>query len=258
MSSPLLFDRALLRRRRDRAALHAEHHDSLVRDSAAQLIERLGDIKRDFRTVLNLGASPDGLGDALAADQQRLIVSADMSLPMLRHAAPPRIAVDEEYLPFAATSFDLVLSNDLPGALMQIRNILKPDGLFMATLPGGATLVELRECLLEAEITVTGGASPRLSPVIDKGTAGSLLQRAGFALPVIDSETVTLLYSDIYALMRDLRGMGEANTHLQRLKHPTRRAIFMRAAELYRTRYGDGKTIPASFEIIHLHGWKSP
>ena len=174
------------------------------------------------------------------------------------------VTADEEFLPFAANSFDLIVSNlslhwvnDLPGTLAQIKWALRPGGLFLAALLGGQTLIELRTCLMEAELAVAQGASLRVSPRIDLPTAAGLLQRAGFELPVADHETLTLTYPDAYALMRDLRGMGEANACLQRLKRPTRRAVLFEAARLYRERFVtmDGR-ISATFEVIFLHGWK--
>lgn len=173
-------------------------------------------------------------------------------------------AADEELLPFAPQSFDLIVSNlslhwvnDLPGTLAQIWQALKPEGLFLATLFGGQTLFELRACLLDAELAVTGGVSPRLSPSIDMQTASALLQRAGFSLPVTDQEIITLSYSDIFALMRDVRGMGETNAHGQRWRKATRREVFLLADRLYKERFAraDGR-LPATFEVIFLHGWQ--
>jgi SAM-dependent methyltransferase len=174
-----------------------------------------------------------------------------------------KVVADEELLPFVAKSFDLIVSNavlhwvnDLPGTLMQIRHILKQDGLFLAAMLGGRTLQELRHCLMDAELAVTGGISPRLSPTISLQDASGLLQRAGFQLPVADSETITLTYPDAFALMRDLRDLGEGNAHLQRLRHPTRRAVFQKTAQLYGERYPTKEGgIFATFEVIFLHGW---
>ncbi len=174
------------------------------------------------------------------------------------------VAADEEYLPFKPNSFDLITSNlslhwvnDLPGALAQIKTALKPGGLFLAALLGGESLHELRVCLMEAELAMTNGASMRVSPRIDLPTASALMQRAGFGLPVTDSELITLTYPDAFALMHDLRGMGEANACVQRLKHPTRKAVMFETARLYKERFAgaDGR-IPASFEVLFLHGWK--
>lgn len=176
---------------------------------------------------------------------------------------PPRVLVDLEALPFADASLDLVVSgltlhcvNDLPGTLVQIRRALKPDGLLLASVLGGQTLTELREAFLLAESELEGGASPRVAPFADVRDYGSLLQRAGFALPVTDTDIVTVTYSSPLALMQDLRGMGATNILAARRRAPLRRATLMRACELYIERHGrpDGR-IPATFEIITLTGW---
>ncbi len=175
----------------------------------------------------------------------------------------PSVQADEEALPFAAESLNLVVSglalhlvNDLPGVLIQIRRALKPDGLLLAALLGGATLHELRSALLLAEEEVEGGASPRVAPFADVRDLGALLQRAEFALPVADAETVTVTYADPIALMRELRAMGATNALIDRRKQPLRRATLMRAAEIYADRFGlaSGR-VPATFEIVTLTGW---
>jgi SAM-dependent methyltransferase len=174
-----------------------------------------------------------------------------------------RLAADEECLPFADHSFDLVLSclalhrvNDLPGILVQIRRVLRPDGLFLGCFFGGGTLGEMRAAWTEAEISEEGGASPRIAPFVDIRDAGMLLQRAGFALPVVDSDTLTVCYENAFDLMHDLRGMGETNILQGRRAGFTRRATMMRMADHYQDMFAqeDGR-IPASFEIITLTAW---
>jgi NADH dehydrogenase [ubiquinone] 1 alpha subcomplex assembly factor 5 len=267
MSDPgqiLVFDRALVRAHRDRAAAGFAAHGALFKEIAARLIERLGDIKQEFRAVLDLGAHTGLLARHFGARGTPLVVAADLSEKMLQTVPRPCVAADEELLPFAPGSFDLIVSNlglhwvnDLPGALAQIKNALKPGGLFLAALIGGNSLYELRACLMEAELKIADGASPRLSPSVSLQSAAALLQRAGFALPVADEEKIILEYADAFALMRDLRGMGETNANLQRLRHPARRHIFEEAARLYRSRFGAARaSIPASFEILFLHGIK--
>jgi NADH dehydrogenase [ubiquinone] 1 alpha subcomplex assembly factor 5 len=260
-----VFDRALVRRHRDRAAAGFAHHDALFKETAGHLLERLGDIKRNFSSILDLGAHNGTPAAELARRYSAFVVAADISENMLRESAPYPVVTDEEFLPFAANSFDLIVSNlslhwvnDLPGALVQIKTALRPDGLFLAAILGGETLHELRANLMEAELAVTGGASMRLSPRLDLPAASGLLQRAGFALPVVDQEKITFTYPDAFALMHDLRGMGETNAGLQRLKRPTRRAVLFEAARLYQTRFAaaDGR-IPATFEAIFMHGWRS-
>jgi hypothetical protein len=152
--------------------------------------------------------------------------------------------------------FSLHWVNDLPGTLAQVRYALKPDGLFLAMMPGGTTLFELRESLLRAELEVAGGAGPRISPFVDVRDAGMLLQRAGFALPVVDVDTVTVTYDHPLKLMAELRGMGEANALVQRGRGPIGRATLWRACEIYRELFGDGaQRIPATFQLLTLSGW---
>ncbi|MGA7261274.1 MAG: SAM-dependent methyltransferase, partial [Stellaceae bacterium] len=143
-----------------------------------------------------------------------------------------------------------------PGALVQIRRILKPGGLFLAAMLGGSTLVELRTVLIEAELIEEGGASPRVSPAAELGDVAGLLLRTGFAMPVADAEKITVTYADALALMRDLRGMGETNALTARRRTSLRRATLARAALLYSERFGqpDGR-VPATFEILFLTGW---
>ena len=249
-----IFDRTAVRRHRDRAAARLGDHDFLIREVAARLNERLGDIRREFSVALDLGS---------AAPDAGLVVRADQSSAMIAGGPGPGVALDEEWLPFAENSLDLVTSlltlhwvNDLPGALTQIRRSLRPDGLFMAAMFGAETLIELRVALAQAESNLEGGVSPRLSPTVDLQDMGALLQRAGFALPVVDLDTITVTYPDAFALMHDLRGMGETNALNQRRKRFTRRATLMAAAAAYREQFAnpDGR-LPATFQIIWLTAW---
>jgi SAM-dependent methyltransferase len=262
-----LFDRRLLRRRRDRAAARLAEHDFLFREAGERLVDRLSDMRRSFPVALDLG-SRDGLLARILQGRGGIerLVASDSSLLMARAAAAPTTSVvvaEEEALPFATGSFDLVLSllnlhwvGDLPGALLQIRQALKPDGVFLAVMFGLGTLGELRDCLLTAESELCGGAGPRISPFAELRDAAGLLQRAGFALPVADSESLTVTYPDALALMRDLRGMGEANALADRPRDFAGRALFARAAALYAERYGDADgRIPARFQLIFLTGW---
>jgi SAM-dependent methyltransferase len=255
-----VFDRATLRRRRDRAAGGFPAHDFLVRRAGEDIVERIAGVNRDFEVAADLGAHRGALHEAMAeaalpAGKIGTLVSADLSAAMLAHAAGPRIVADEEALPFAAQSLNLVTSilslhwiNDLPGTLIQIRRALKPDGLFVAALFGGETLRELRQSISEAEIECEGGLSPRVSPFADLRDMGGLLQRAGFALPV--------RYADPLRLMAELRGMGETNALTERRRTPLRRGTLMRAAEIYRETFGlpDGR-VPATFDIVVVTGW---
>jgi NADH dehydrogenase [ubiquinone] 1 alpha subcomplex assembly factor 5 len=262
---PRIFDRALLRRRRDRVARIGDpKRDFLFAESGERMLDRLDDVRRRFPLALDLG-SRDGLLGRLLQGRGGVetLIQGDLSLGLLRQAGGHVVQLDEEALPFAPESFDLVLANlalhwtnDLPGALAQIRHVLKPDGFFLGVLFGAGTLAELRTALMDAELAETGGASARVSPFADLRDAAGLMQRAGFALPVADVETVTVTYAGLMPLLGDLRAMGEANILDARLRRPTRRAVIARAAALYQEKFAmpDGR-IPATFRLIFLTGW---
>ena len=264
-SDPLLvFDRTILRQRRERAARDWERHDFLKREIAERLVDRLDDVRRTFPLGLDLGSHGDEVANALGGRPiVGQLVRADLGRGFAARARGPSVVADEEFLPFEAGRFDLVLSamdlhwvNDLPGTLIQIARILKPDGLFLGALLGGATLWQLRQALAAAESEIDGGLSPRVSPFADLRDAAGLLQRAGFALPVADSETIEVEYESALALMRDLRAMGESNLVVGRRRGMTGRAVLLRAAELYAERFArPGGRVTASFEVLFLHGW---
>ena len=259
-----VFDRGAVRRHRERASPGFAGHRFLVAEVAERLADRLSDVTREFAAALDLGCHSGELAAALKGRGGiRRLVQADLSEAMVRRASGLRVVCDEELLPFAPASFDLILSvlslhwvNDLPGALAQIARCLKPDGLFLAALLGGETLHELRQALITAELEEEGGASPRVSPFVELRDAGGLLQRAGLALPVVDSDTITVTYGDALELMAELRGMGESNAVLGRRHGLTRRATLLRAAELYRELYADGEgRLPATFQVLTLTAW---
>lgn len=261
---PILFDRALLALRRIRAAARAEPVDFLLREAVSGLAERLTTVNRHFPLAVGLGAQSDVLKTAmLATGKVGVLVSTEGVPALVDRLPPPRLACDEEALPFAPESLDLVVSplalqwvNDLPGALVQIRRALKPDGLLLAALLGGSSLAELRETLIDAESEILGGARPRVAPFVEVRDAGALLQRAGFALPVADSDLLTVRYAGVMDLMRDLRAMGWANALASGSRAPLRRDVLARAAALYGERHGDGNgRVRASFEIVNLSGW---
>lgn len=241
-SPALLFDR------RARRLHHARAHrqgpvDFLHREIGERLTDRLDLIRREFPAALDLSAT------RLDLPGSAWVVSED-------------VVSDPEFVPFREASFDLVASNlmlhwvgDLPGTLVQLRRVLRPGGLLLATLFGGQTLVELRTALFEAELAAEGGVSPRVSPTAELGDAAALLQRAGFSSPVADSETITVTYPDILALMRDLRGMGETNA-LSARRGFLSRATLARAGAIYADRFAeaDGR-IRATFEVLFLTGW---
>lgn len=264
-----IFDRRAVRAHRDRAAMAPDGHDFLHREVAARLVERLDEVRRGFSTTLELGCHRGALTKLLARRGDiKTLVATDLSpacAGRARDTAPGAmtLAGDEEAQPIAGASFDLVISclalhwvNDLPGALIQARRALKPDGLFLAALIGGASLSQLRQAMMQAEIEVEGGASPRISPFVEIRDAGALLQRVGFALPVVDRDEITVAYESPLALMKDLRLMGEANAVRERRRGFSRRETLLRAAAIYEEapRGEDGRIL-AGFEIIYLTGW---
>ncbi len=257
-----IFDRRIVRLHRDRAAARIDEAAPIFAVLAERLVDRLDDTTRRFTRALDLGGRHGLLAGALRARGIPFVVCADLSPRMASRAARsgPAVAADEEWLPFAPASFDLVVSclslqwvNDLPGALIQIRRVLVPDGLFLAVMPGLGTLAPLRQALLDAEVETTGGASPRVSPLADLADAAALLQRAGFALPVADSETLTVTYDDPLALIRDLRALGETNAVAQRSRRVPPRALV--ASALARLpRDGEGR-IALPLVLLGLTGW---
>jgi SAM-dependent methyltransferase len=263
-SSPQIFDERLLQQRRQRVSSEAARHDFLLQRVAGDFSERLDAVKREFASALDLGAHHGVIGPTIARRAGTvLVVSADASAGMLEQCAPPRICTSLDALPFAEASFDLVVSglslqftNDLPGTLVQVRRCLKPDGLFLGAVMGGATLHELRSAFLAAEVEIEGGASPHIAPFADVRDLGHLLQRAGFALPVVDADVVRVAYASPLHLMRELRGMGAGNVLRERRRVPLRRATLMRALEVYTQRHAraDGR-VEATFEIITMTGW---
>ncbi|MBM3522754.1 MAG: methyltransferase domain-containing protein [Alphaproteobacteria bacterium] len=260
MSAPVVvFDRRAVRRHRERAAAGFAAFDFLHRAGAERLVDRLDVMTRRFDRALEFGAHGRLLGEALAGlGRIDTLVSVDSAPGFARDAV-----VDEEWVPFAAASFDLVVGNlalhwvnDLPGTLLQLRAAMRPDAPLVVSMLGGRTLAELRDCLIAAETEIAGGVRPRVSPFIDVRDAGALLQRAGFALPVVDADLLTVTYPDALALMRDLRGMGETNALAERSRSFTRRAVLLRAAALYAERYAGGSgRLEATFEIVTLTGW---
>jgi SAM-dependent methyltransferase len=265
-SPPRLFDRNRHRLRLDRAAQHFGEADFLKRRAAEDVVARLEAIERSFPVCVDLGARDGAFARALAASDAAskvgLVIETDLSERMLAGRAGPRLCCDEERLPFADQSLDLVVSslalhwtNDLPGTLIQIRRALKPDGLFLTAIFGGATLTELRQSLMAAEAELSDGAALRIAPLADAYDTAGLLQRAGFALPVADVDTVTVRYAHPLKLIADLRAMGETSA-LAGPVTPLTPAILGRASEIYAERFAgpDGR-VSATFDILTLTGW---
>jgi len=259
-----LFDRKLLRARRARFAHEIKAREFLLAHVAREIAERVELMLRPFPLGLDLGAYHGLLGrKVVALPSVGTMIYAESALAFAALCPKPSLVCDEDLLPFKDASLNLVISglalhrvNDLPGALIQIRRALAPDGLFMAALLGAGALIELRRALLEAEAETEGGASPRISPFGDVREYGALLQRAGFALPVADAETLEVLYKSPRELMREVRALGGGNVLLARSRKPLSRQTLKRAEDLYRARHAtpDGR-VKASFEIVYLAGW---
>ena len=258
-NSPVIFDRNLLRARRERA-LALGPATFLLDRVAEDMASRLSAVLRQFESAIDLGTPADAVRVALAGHVGSLIAASSVS----RNGADRlSVVADEEMLPFRDASLDLVVSalalqfvNDLPGALVQIRRALKPDGFFLAAMIGGESLMELRQAFAIAESEIEGGASPRVAPFADLRDLGALLQRAGFALPVTDVDRVTVRYASPVNLVLDLRRMGATNVLAQRRRVPMRRATFHRMLEVYAERFADADgRIRATFEIVWLSGW---
>lgn len=261
-SVPLIFDRYALVRALARA-VSIGPADFLLAQVSEDLIARLQTTLRPFPHALDLGTPLPSLAAALSGHApQRLILRA-ATLPESLSPHWSTIVCDVETLPFAPESFDLAVSafalqsvNDLPGVLIQLRRALAPDGLLLACMLGGQSLHELRTVFAMAEEEISGGVSPRVAPFADLRDMGGLLQRAGFALPVTDVDIITVRYKNLFALMADLRAMGATNTLASRSRKPLRRAVVLRAAQLYQDMFADADgRIRATFEIVWLSGW---
>jgi SAM-dependent methyltransferase len=253
----LVFDRLAVRRHRDRAAPIVARVRPILQEAAERLIDRLDDTAKRFTQALDIG----GRGVVAPSLQARGIdvVSCDLSARMAALAGGSPVVADEESLPFGRDSFDLVVAslslhwiNDLPGALIQLRMALRPGGLLLASMPALGTLDNVRIALAEAEAELTGGASPRVSPFVDLRDGAGLLQRAGFDVPVADSDSLELAYADPLALLRDLRAAGETNAILRRNRRPPDAALF--ASAFARLSAGDG-CVPVTIRIATLTGW---
>lgn len=233
----------------------------LMQRAAEDVADRLSTVQRSFGTAASVLSQTDAAQRMLQqSGKVENIFRVETDAALLDGDG---LVAQDEILPLQPESVDLVISlyalqeaNDLPGMLIQIRRSLRPDGLFLGCLAGAGTLGELREALLAAETELYGGASPRVFPFADVRDMGGLLQRAGFALPVTDSESVTVRYDSMFALIRDLRAMGATNSLLARSRKPANKALFLRAAEIYAERFSDPDgRVRATFSTIWLSGW---
>ena len=257
MDTMLVFDRKAVRLHRDRAARTIGAVEDLLRDGAERLLDRLDDMTGTFATALDVG----GRGAVAPLLRARGIATlcCDLSEPMARRNGTPAVVADEEFLPFAPASFDLIVAslslhwiNDLPGALIQLRRALRPDGLFLASMPALGSFGELRAALTEADMALRGGASPRVSPFPDLRDCAGLLQRAGFAAPVADVEEIVVRYADPFQTLRDLRAAGETNAVRARSRDVPRAEMFPMALAAMR---GEDGRIPVTVRLAMMTGW---
>lgn len=254
-----IFDAAAVRAHRTRAAIHLDRVRPVLDDLAARVLDRLDDTGRSFVTALDLGGR--GAVAPILAARGMTVVSTDIAPAMVARAANPKVAADPEFLPFGVGCFDLIVAhlslhwvNDLPGALIQLRRALKPEGLFLASLPLLGTLSGLRTALIESEEALTGGASPRVSPFPELADCAGLLQRAGFALPIAERETIDLDYANPLLLLRDLRDAGETNALLARSRRRPPRDLFPMALG---SLLSDDGRLRTSWPMAVLTGWGS-
>lgn len=259
MEQPAIFDRQLRRLRRDRAATRFADHDFLIDHMADELAQRLTMVTRDFGRVLILGCHDGRIASHFAAPD-RHIVRADPGFAFARAAGG--VQCDEDRLPFADASFDLVIAigtldsvNDLPGALALIRRALRPDGLFLGAFAGAGSLSWLKGAMLAADAATTGGAAARVHPQIDVRAAGDLLSRAGFALQVADSDRLDVGYGDPVRLMHDLRGMAATNILSQRARTAPSRAWLSEVFAQFKAAAGPDGRLRESFDLVYLSGW---
>mgnify|MGYP002780831599 CR=1 FL=1 len=252
---PILFDanRRALRLARSRRTF--AQADFLHRRAAENAVASLEATLREFPVVVDLSAQPHVFAASLADSLARDRVGSPRALAPSEIPGATPLDVEPGSVDLIISLMSLHWSNDLPGALAQIRRALKPDGLFLGTLLGAGTLKELRAVLTEAELAERGGAQARVSPFADGYDGAGLMQRAGFALPVTDVDRLTVTYPDLPALIRDLRGMGETNQLAGPIR-PLNRGVIGHAAAAYAARHADAEgRLTATFEIVNLAGW---
>jgi SAM-dependent methyltransferase len=252
----------LISRKRRAVSRAAAGSDFLMQRAAEDLAERLATVGRRFgRAAALFSVTPAARNAVIASGKVDETIRVEADAAFLDNnagivAAPGHVLFDPASIDLAVSLLSLQDENDVPGMLIQIRRALKPDGLFLGAMAGAGTLAELRESLLAAEAELSGGASPRVLPFADVRDVGALLQRAGFALPVADVETVTVRYATMFDLMADLRAMGASNPLSGRSRLPATRAFFTRAAQIYAERFSDPDgRIRATFSFIWMSGW---
>lgn len=258
-----IFDQELMTARKLRAlAAPVPGAGFLMERAAEDLQERLGAVERRFEHAAALFCvTAEARAALIASGKVGTVTRVEADAALLTGeeglvSPPDRVPFEPESIDLAISLLSLHEANDIPGMLIQFRRALRPDGLFLGALAGAGTLAELRESLLAAETEISGGASPRVMPFTDVRDAGALLQRAGFALPVADVETVTVRYQSMLGLLRDIRAMGSTNALLARSRKPATRRLFGRAAEIYAERFSDPDgRVRATFALVWLSGW---
>lgn len=249
---PSIFDRNQIIHNLQRTSARFADHNFLFQFAARDIIERLRDIKRDFTNIL------------LTDPRSRTVFDiSQFPHAKIRHISADESLTDPQYISEEMARYDLVISvgdlhkvNDLPGQLFRLRQILKPDGVLIGAMAGGETLRELRDAFLQTELSLTGGAAPRVLPFVDKQQMAALMQRAGYALPVVDSEVLSVSYRDLFHLLSDIRGMGESNTLMTRPRNIVSSRFFAETAQYYQNHFvGKDGRIMASFEVIFFIGW---
>ncbi|WP_037388495.1 class I SAM-dependent methyltransferase [Sinorhizobium americanum] len=260
----IVFDQSLVEAHRRKALHRADPKATFLLDIVAQeLADRVSVVDRFFDRAMELhgytGATATRLAETgKVGTIERVETDQGFGSPQAPVTVAPleRIPAEAQTLNLLVSPLSLHLTNDTPGVFIQARRALKPDGLFLAAIPGSGTLQELRDCLLAAEAELTSGASPRVIPFADVRDMGGLLQRAGFALPVADTETYTVRYDSLLGLLKDLRAMGMTNPLKARSRRPMPRRFFLRAAEIYAERFSDPDgRVRATFSIIYVSGW---
>jgi len=260
LKSSDIFNRSLIRSRRELIARSFSDYDFLNREISERLIDNLHDIKMSFKKILSMNLCDDTIRTYF---KDMFLINQNMAHKMLDGKYGKKVQADEDFLPYKNQCLELIIScltlhwiNDLPGALIQIRRSLKPNGLFMGAVYGGETLFELRASMLKAGIDIRGGITPHVSPFMDIRDAGTLMQRAGFSLPVVSTERITVNYADAFSLMKELKNMGENNALIKGFKGLTSKKFMFAVAEKYQQDYGNEQgRIPATFDIIYLKGW---